>query len=68
MIQGKSGETGIWHRNYYEHIIRDEKKWDLICRYNGANLHNWGQDEENPARVWGKESRERIMCGGDLRR
>jgi hypothetical protein len=41
----------------YEHVIRDEKEWDLIRRYIEANPQNWEQDEENLARVLGKETR-----------
>ena len=50
-IKDKVGEIGIWQRNYYERVIRDEKEWDLIRRYIETNPDNWEQDEENPARV-----------------
>jgi REP element-mobilizing transposase RayT len=50
-IHVEFGETGIWQRNYYERVIRDEKEWDLIRRYIETNPDNWEQDEENPARV-----------------
>lgn len=40
--------TPVWQRNYYEHIIRDEKdmqaKWDYI----ESNPSNWENDNENP--------------------
>ena len=40
--------TGIWQRNYYEHIIRDERdmqaKWDYI----EGNPILWDDDDENP--------------------
>ena len=40
--------TGIWQRNYYEHIIRDHQDWDRIHRYIEANPTLWAEDEENP--------------------
>ena len=43
--------TGIWQRNYYEHIIRDHKDWDRIHRYLESNPSRWVQDEENPNRL-----------------
>jgi len=39
--------TGIWQRNYYEHIIRNENEHDRIHRYIEANPLNWGTDSEN---------------------
>ncbi len=40
--------TPVWQRNYYEHIIRDERdmqaKWDYI----ESNPANWENDNENP--------------------
>lgn len=40
--------TPIWQRNYYEHIIRNEREMGNIWRYIEANPVNWGEDEENP--------------------
>ncbi len=40
--------TGVWQRNYYEHIIRNEKEMDNIWRYIEANPSLWADDEENP--------------------
>jgi len=40
----------IWQRNYYEHIIRDEREWARIRAYLEANPANWARDEENPER------------------
>lgn len=39
--------TGIWQRNYYEHVIRNHKDWDRIHRYIEANPSLWAEDEEN---------------------
>jgi putative transposase len=38
----------IWQRNYYEHIIRNEREMGTIWCYIEANPANWGEDEENP--------------------
>jgi putative transposase len=40
--------TGIWQRNYYEHVIRNHDEWDRIQRYIEANPSMWAEDEENP--------------------
>jgi len=37
-----------WQRNYYEHIIRDEKQFNSIRAYIAGNLLQWGSDRENP--------------------
>lgn len=42
--------TAIWQRNYYEHIIRNEKELDNIWRYIESNPARWEEDEENPNR------------------
>jgi REP element-mobilizing transposase RayT len=39
---------GVWQRNYYEHIIRDEKEWDRIHRYIECNPSRWAEDDQNP--------------------
>ena len=46
--------TGIWQRNYYEHILRDHKDWDRIHRYIESNPSMWEDDEENPINIIGK--------------
>jgi REP element-mobilizing transposase RayT len=38
----------IWHRNYYEHVIRDEKDFQRILDYIQANPLNWENDSEYP--------------------
>jgi len=39
--------TGIWQRNYYEHIIRDEKDLQNKTDYIEANPILWDEDENN---------------------
>lgn len=38
----------VWHRGYYEHIIRDEVSLNHIRRYIAANPRRWSMDRENP--------------------
>jgi len=40
----------------YEHVICDEKEWEMIRRYIEANPENWEEDEENL--VWILRKRE----------
>jgi transposase-like protein len=39
--------TGIWQRNYYERIIRNDRELESIWKYIDANPTNWEADEEN---------------------
>jgi putative transposase len=41
-----SGQS-IWQRNYYEHIIRDERELNKIRRYIINNPAKWTYDTEN---------------------
>jgi len=36
----------MWHRNYFEHIIRDEHELERIREYIQANPSLWMGDEE----------------------
>jgi len=38
----------LWHRNYYEHVIRDENELNRIREYIIYNPANWSEDRENP--------------------
>jgi REP element-mobilizing transposase RayT len=40
--------TRLWQRNYYEHIIRDEKNYQSIFDYVLCNPQNWEKDREYP--------------------
>ena len=37
----------LWQRNYYDHIIRDEKDHLAVYEYIISNPCNWEKDEEN---------------------
>jgi putative transposase len=39
----------LGQRNYYEHVVRDERDLDRIRGYIGENPGRWAMDEENPA-------------------
>ena len=38
----------LWQRNYYEHIIRDDRELQAIREYIRYNPLKWDEDEENP--------------------
>ncbi len=40
--------TGIWQRNYYEHIIRNGRDLQNKTDYIEANPRLWEKDDENP--------------------
>ncbi len=41
----------VWQRNYYEHIIRNDREMDNITRYIESNPSIWAEDDENPNRA-----------------
>ncbi len=51
----KEGSAGnLWHRNYYEHVIRDQADLNRIRKYIEDNPGRWAEDRmkdnETPAR------------------
>lgn len=40
----------VWQRNYYEHIVRNQREMERIAGYIESNPLMWDEDEENPAR------------------
>jgi putative transposase len=34
----------LWHRNYYDHIVRDDRDLDRIREYIEGNPANWNED------------------------
>ena len=38
----------VWQRNYYEHIIRNDKDLQNITNYIESNPSLWDEDDENP--------------------
>ena len=49
-IRGTSGMP-VWQRNYYEHIIRNERDLDEIRQYIINNPLKWELDTENPKNI-----------------
>jgi REP element-mobilizing transposase RayT len=46
-LRGSPGGR-VWQRNYYEHIIRNERELWAIQAYIESNPMQWGLDRENP--------------------
>ena len=44
LINKESNEK-VWQRNYYEHIIRNEKEYLAILEYIENNPYNWEKDK-----------------------
>jgi len=47
-------EVGVWQRNYYEHVIRNEASLNRIREYIATNPARWELDREN-MRAGGKD-------------
>ena len=41
----------LWHRSFYEHVVRDEVDLNRIREYIANNPLNWLNDTENPVRT-----------------
>jgi len=41
----------VWQRNYYEHVIRNEKELELITKYIEYNPMNWQLDRDNSENI-----------------
>jgi putative transposase len=44
-----AGYAKVLQRDYYEHIIRNEREWNAIAEYIHNNPANWRADLDNPA-------------------
>jgi len=51
-INAARGTAGarVWQRNYYEHIIRNQRELDALRGYIRANPCRWADDPDNPKR------------------
>jgi putative transposase len=47
--------TPVWHRNYYEHVVRTERELTAIREYILANPARWDDDENNPDSTTGMD-------------
>jgi putative transposase len=52
-LMRRSDGVPVWQRNYYEHVIRNEKDLQNKTEYIQANPLLWEQDDENPGHVKG---------------
>ncbi|MBN1452414.1 MAG: hypothetical protein JW963_15470 [Anaerolineales bacterium] len=50
-INKEHNATGIWQRNYYERIIRNEQEMAKIWDYIETNPLHWADDDGNPVNV-----------------
>lgn len=41
----------VWQRNYYEHVIRNQKSLNKIRQYISTNPSMWSHDRNNPNRL-----------------
>ena len=41
-------DTPVWQRNYYDHIIRNDRAYDAVEKYIQDNPIRWATDKENP--------------------
>ena len=48
--RGTAGAT-LWQRNYFEHVIRDDRDLERIRVYIQENPARWELDQENPANL-----------------
>jgi REP element-mobilizing transposase RayT len=46
-----SRQAKFWQRNYYEHIVRNERELQQICFYIQQNQLNWEKDRDNPDNI-----------------
>lgn len=37
----------VWQRNYYEHVIRNDRELEIITKYIDYNPFNWQSDRDN---------------------
>jgi putative transposase len=45
---GSAGQP-VWQRNYYEHVIRNDRSLEALRNYIESNPLKWAEDPENPA-------------------
>jgi REP element-mobilizing transposase RayT len=46
--QLRGGTASVWQRNYYEHVIRDDRSLNRIREYIYDNPRRWMEDEYHP--------------------
>lgn len=53
----------VWQRNYYEHVIRDDRDLERAREYIIDNPRRWGEDRHNPAHVSARKPSEATVYG-----
>jgi putative transposase len=56
----------LWQRNYYEHVIRNERELDRTREYIATNPLKWALDRENPQRT-GCSAEEDVLFDSNQR-
>jgi REP-associated tyrosine transposase len=49
--RGHRSSAPIWQRNYYEHVVRDDRSLHQLRDHIAANPARWAEDSLNPART-----------------
>ena len=52
--------TGIWQRNYYEHIVRNDRELNNIRWYIRNNPLNWQLDRDNALNIQKLQPPEKV--------
>lgn len=47
-VKQNSAIEKLWQRNYYEHVVRNEKDYERIYEYISTNIIKWELDSLNP--------------------
>jgi REP-associated tyrosine transposase len=50
-------DSRLWQRNFYEHIVRNERELDSIREYILNNPAAWSSERENPAAIASQKQR-----------
>ena len=46
-LRNRAGEP-VWQRNFFEHVIREEKALEMVREYIANNPAKWSEDPDNP--------------------
>jgi len=62
----QTGRTGfaIWQRNFWDHVIRNDRELEFTREYIQTNVLSWQLDRENPKAVGINEHFARLEQGG----
>ncbi|MBF8249239.1 MAG: hypothetical protein HW374_2039 [Bacteroidetes bacterium] len=63
----KTAGKPIWQRNYFDHIIRDERSLEGIRDYISTNPQRWEDDKENPDKSGNDPFESWLLAQGKIR-